>query len=186
MSTPSKETLDFLAEIGSEFGKKKEPKGKPQPKRSMYARGQVASLGDSTSQMIADSIAIAKRMDWRGPNWTPVARITWVVNQQCRCCGHTVRFIQGEYVRFNSQRERATIIRRAEVCSDLIHFAFGEVGKDLPDLIEEQVQTVARCVQCISEERQVEELWDFIATPQQAALDEQPNDQLVIPGLEDL
>lgn len=184
MSTPTKETLDFLAEIGAEFGQQKaQPKGKAPVKRSAFARDQVASLDAGTSSFIAQSIIAAKNINWRGPGWQPVARITWMVNQQCRCCGAVVRFISGEYVKFQSIRERATIIRRAEVCSDLIHFAFGEVGKDLPDLIEEQVQTVARCATCIKDERRVEELWDFIATPQQAHLDDQPNDQLDLPGL---
>ena len=177
MATPSKETLSLLAELDAEFGKPgKRAKGTGADKSQYFNQAKhspstKAELTSAAAQLartqftnfedwalhaaMLEANALAKQMDIR-PSWIPDARITYVIVQHCNCCGRKVRFIGGEYMRFQSKLQKATIIRRAEVCPDLF------LQSKYPDLIEEIVQTVARCPECIDEERKVEKLVDAL------------------------
>jgi hypothetical protein len=182
----SKETQDLLAELDAEFGKSAK-RGKGADKRSYFnqakhqgvqttekppgnAREQVERLqfpNFSDWQAHIEMRAAnewAAGMDWR-PSWIPDARITYVVVQRCDCCADSVSFIGGEYVRFQSKRIRGSIIRRAEVCTDLFHYAL-QGSNPLEDIIEELHQSVARCPGCIRVEQKALELWDAMVQKQ--------------------
>ena len=164
----------LLADLDAEFGKKPRAK-KPQPSTptkdlKSWASSAAAQLartrfsGQAEWRQFAEMMEAneqSKRMDW-SPIWTPEARVTFITVQHCKCCCRSVEFIGGEYVRFKSSRQQATITRRAEVCTDLWHYR-----RDLPDLIEELHQEVGRCPQCIKDEKQIDEIWDSIIEKEQ-------------------
>lgn len=136
------------------------------------AKGQLTRIDMSTEEfelhremLLANELS--KHMDLR-PSWIPEARLTFVIRQHCDTCGENVDFIGGEYVRFRSKRERAVITRRAEVCTDLLHY--GYAGVLLPDLVEKHYQVVARCPGCILVEEKALEIWNA-ATQQEEQLE---------------
>ena len=160
----------LLAELDAEFGKK--PKGK----RLTFGtkdKGTTKAWGDTTAAQLArmsftnqadwftyremmEANEQSKRMNW-SPTWQPEARLIFVTIQHCRSCSRSVEFIGGEYVRFRSERQRATITRRAEVCSDIFHF-----NREIPELVEEIHQEVGRCPECLRDEQRIDEIWNQI------------------------
>lgn len=142
---------DFLAELDADFGKKKRGAiDAPHKKlnQQFHANNpQIGKAGGKSPEQIDAS-------------WKPEARITYVITQHCKCCGDKVSFIGGEYIRFRSQRQHATIIRRAEACTDLWHYGWGEEPQEVPDLVDEIHQEVARCPGCIKVEQQALEIWE--------------------------
>jgi len=184
-----KEALDLLASLDAEFGKK--PKGERGKGRasSVNKAPPGSSAKDQVDRLNYDDFEswerhremllaneYSKALDWR-PSWIPEARLTYVIRQHCATCGNCVSFIGGEYVRFRSKRDRAVITRRAEVCSNLIHYGWG--GVQLEDLVDEIDQDVERCPGCIKVEQKALELWDAIERKSEGKSDV----QLEIEGL---
>lgn len=177
MSEPNQDAKDFLAELDAEFGKK--PRERQRGTRAQAkdsaalralsnARGQLTRMDFDTFEefeayremLIANEIS--KSIDWR-PSWIPEARVTHCIRQHCDTCGNNTDFIGGEFIRFRSKRERAIILRRMEVVSDLWHYGYG--GKPLPDLIEYHYQVTHRCPGCIEVERIAIEIWHGLIEP---------------------
>jgi hypothetical protein len=186
MSNSEKETLNLLAELDAEFGKKpkdrkggggaRSPRDFASDAKSQLERAQFTSFSDWELHLqMLEANAYAKQIDWR-PSWIPEARLTYVIQQHCDCCGDNVKFIGGEYIRFRSKRDRATIIRRAEVVPNLWHYGWD--GEPLPDLIDEMYQTVPRCPGCIEVERRAVEIWEAVSREQERKAGE--GDQLEI------
>lgn len=178
MSDQSQDVKDLLAELDAEFGKK--PRERQRGTRAQQkddaalkalssARGQLTRMDFDTfdefeayrEMLIANEIS--KNMDWR-PSWIPEARVTHCTRQHCDTCGNNVDFIGGEFIRFRSKRERAIILRRMEVVSDLWHYGYG--GKPLPDLVERHYQVVHRCPGCIEVEQIAVEIWQGLIEPE--------------------
>jgi hypothetical protein len=174
-----KEAVDLLAELDAEFGKK------PKPARKQHAIGAGSKdRSDGKQRLLSakeqiEMFQFKDISDWRAyreqleaneiaqqlavdPLWLPDARLTYIVEQTCACCNRKVEYVAGDYVRFRSPRQRAVIIRRAEVCTDLAHFGKMQLDgsiEPLPDLVDTIRQSVPRCAVCIRDERQVEEMW---------------------------
>lgn len=178
MTTPDDSVDDLIASLDASFGKqaragrsrstRAEKKDATALQQLASARGQLTRMDMSaeafeTHREMLLANELSKTMDLM-PSWIPDARITYCIRQHCDTCGNNVDFIGGEYVRFQSRRQRATIIRRAEVCSDLMHYGFA--GIELEDIVEKHYQTVARCPGCIEVEEQALEIWMTATTPQ--------------------
>lgn len=165
------EADDLLASLDAEFGKKpreKKERSKEyfnQAKGISFAKSQLEYMqfgGDKDLSEFEQANVLAKKMSIKR-DWVPTERLTYVVTQHCDCCGRKVEFLGSEYVRFRSEERRATITRRAEVCTDL--FLFKRDAPELPDLIEYITETVKRCPSCIRDEKQVSDLWDTVMPP---------------------
>jgi len=162
-----KSTKDLLAELDAEFGK--QPR-QARAKTDMYSakaqleRMQFTNYYDwEQHKLQIEANEYAAAADWR-PSWIPEARLTYCIRQYCETCGGRSDFIGGEYIRFRSKQSRATIVRRAEVCTDLWHRGLSD-GDPLPDLVDHFTQHVARCPGCIMVEQQALDLWILATQP---------------------
>ena len=154
--TPAdKELADFMAELDAEFGKKK--KGKSD---NDIARERNKAFHAGNPQISLSSGKAPERLNpEESEHWRPVARVTHVVRQGCRCCGGFSDFIGGEYVKFVSVMQYGgEILRRTEHCSSL--FLYHSIEEPLEDIIEWHSQDVARCPGCIQVEQQAVEIWE--------------------------
>lgn len=154
------ELLSFMAGLDADFGKKKKSDPDTAAARNRAFHGANPSIDIAGGR--------APELDQSG-NWQPIARVTYVIRQNCACCNDTVEFIGGEYIQWKSKRQHATILRGAERSPNI--FLYDEDGEPLPDLIDEFNQSVSRCPGCIQVERQALEIW------QQALKAEQPQQQ---------
>ncbi len=152
--TPDQETLDLLAELDRDFGKKK---GSPEAahkalNKQWHAANQPLQAGKGK---------VPERMRPEDSTaWLPIARVTHVVIQECACCSETCEFIGGEFVKFRSTRAYGgEILRRSENCANL--FLIHELEHPLEDLIEWHYQKVARCPGCVRVDQQAQAIiWD--------------------------
>jgi hypothetical protein len=158
-ATPQDEIDALLGELDAEFGKKAKTKGKPDPEAIRKERNKKFH---EQNPQISAALGKAPELDLSG-NWQIEARITYVTRQHCRCCGETVAFIGGEFIRFRSKRLHAWQDRRSEHCPNL--FLYDRGGNPIPDLIEELDQDVSRCPGCIAVERQAVEIWEQATQP---------------------
>lgn len=170
--TPDQEIQDLLAELDADFGKKAKV-------REAAHKGLNRAFHEANPQTRLNG---GKGPEDISASWIPIARVTHVTTQHCECCGDKVSFIGGEFIRFKSTRQRADILRRSEVCTDLFHF--GATDLELEDRIETHTQLVHRCAGCIQVEKQALEIWD--AAVKLTAPPEPKQTELDLPGLEDL
>lgn len=121
--------------------------------------------------------------------WYPEARVTFIIRQRCGCCNSTTEFIGSEYIRFRGRRRTfyelgggehemvPTVLQRVDKVDPNL-LAFGMPGGEpLPDLLEEQDETVRRCVGCIMVEQKALDIWV------QAV---QPTPQAQLPGFDEV
>ena len=150
------ELLAFMAELDSEFGKKK----KRGPTENEIARGLNKSWHAANPQIARTGGKAPEKVNPEdSTHWRPVAKVTHVIRQGCRCCNGWTDFIGGEYVRFVSVMPfGGEILRRAENCTNL--FLYHSIEEPLEDIIEWHSQTVARCPGCIQVEQQAVEIWE--------------------------
>lgn len=149
--TPNKEVLDFLATLDADFGKKKKSEADKD-----NARSRNKAFHQQNPQLDSAS-GKAPELDQSG-NWQAIARVTYVIRQNCLCCNNTVEFIGGEYIQWKSKKQHATILRDAAHSAGL--FLYDEIGEPIPDLIDEMKQSVSRCPGCIAVERQALQIWN--------------------------
>lgn len=94
--------------------------------------------------------------------YQPVAREMLSVVQTCTCCNRTVEFISGCFIRFQSKRKYASIIKqRADQWSDYWHLGKEVLGRieELPIELETIAQEVPQCARCVRAGKFTEELW---------------------------
>jgi len=150
--TPDQETMDFLAELNEDFGKKKKDTShRPLNKAWHQANPQIGKGTGKSPERLNPEDSLA---------WQPIANVTHVVIQECACCSDVTEFIGGEYVKFKSTRPfGGFILRSAAHCPNL--FLVHEIIKPLEDLIEWHYQKVARCSGCIRVDQAAQAaIWD--------------------------
>jgi len=204
---PSKQDMDFLAELDAQFGKQAKKK---KVATDVDIRKQLNSLFHINNPLVETANGKVPESELQY-NWqdaknglpqpiTPEARVSVIVHQKCATCEETSWFTGNEYVRFFRRRltynslgrgevqTASTIMRRLSDC-DASLVAFGlPTGHPLPQVIQEVHETVPRCPACIILERHCTDLWldDVERKERQAELPlaEEPAATLVIPGLE--
>lgn len=150
---PDQELQDFMASLDADFGKKAK-KGKTD---NDIARERNKAFHEQNPRL-EPAGGRAPELDMSG-NWVSTARVTYVIRQCCATCNNTVEFIGGEFILFESKRQHAKVLRRAEHCPN--HWLFDEDDEPLESLVDEFDQTVSRCPGCIAVERRAEQLWDL-------------------------
>jgi hypothetical protein len=158
------EVLDLLADLDSQFGKKKKDKDTVQARNTAFHQ---------KNPQLDQAVGKAPELDQSG-NWQAKAKVTYVIRQRCLCCNTVVEFIGGEYIMWESKRQHARILRQAGHSASI--FLYDEIGEPLPDLIDEIDQQVSRCAGCIAVERQAEEIWGAVLKKQQQEISQQPLD----------
>lgn len=153
--TPDQETMDFLAELNADFGKKKkgalEPAHKALNRSWHQANAPLAKSSGKSPEKLNPEDSLA---------WQPIANVTHVVIQECACCSDVTEFIGGEYVKFKSTRPfGGEILRSSAHCPNL--FLVHEILNPLEDIIEWHYQKVARCSGCIRVDQAAQAvIWD--------------------------
>lgn len=175
---PSKQDLDFLAELDAAFGKKSKAKALPDRHAARRALNNLFHLQNPTIQTTTTKLPeVDLHYDWAAAKLgqeqpiRPEARISTIVHQTCDTCQETSWYTGNEYIRFGRRRLRykilgageveteSTILRRIGDCDpNLVAFGPPE-GHPLPVVIEEHQERVPRCPACIMLERHCVDLF---------------------------
>jgi len=154
--TADAELLAFIAELDQAFP----AKGKKKPTDIELAQAANKAFHAANPKIQGGLGKSPERLNPEDSSqWRPIAKITHVVRQGCRCCNGHVDFIGGEYIKFVSVMPfGGEVLRRSEHCADL--FLFHSIEQPLEDIIEWHSQDVARCPGCIAVEQQAVEIWE--------------------------
>lgn len=146
-----KSSIDLLAELDAEFGKK--PKGKKALEKSLEGKGITQRSSTGTFSEIA-AAANAVSASWKNqPGWRAVRRLTYIVAEFCDHCSGRVDYIGNVFTVFENKRLRSTISAPELVTHD-------EFGFELPHMIEEHIHNVPYCASCLRLSRRIE---DYLA-----------------------
>lgn len=138
-------TKALLAELDAEFGKK--PKAKARADGAKIA-GTSTTQRNSTgglSDFLQDSNAIARGFVGKA-GWEPVARVTYIIHEKCRCCDGSVSYVGNEFTRFRNERQRAYVLSPELVMHD-------SLGFELEFTTDEWSHEVDRCARCLKADK---------------------------------
>lgn len=210
---PSKQDLDFMAELNAQFGKQSKQKKQPSDSDIRKERNAQFHIENPLVRVSASKIPEEElTYSWEDAKngqyqpLTPEARISNIVHQTCSCCKTTTWYTGHEYIRFLRRRFRynglsagderggmietySTVMRQLRDCDPNL-VAFGPPNKPpLPQIIQEVYETVPRCPACIMLERHCVDLWlddqerKLLQPELPLEHPEQPKQTLEIPGL---
>lgn len=191
MTTPQQEVDSLLAELDSEFGKRKkhEPSARDLNRAWHQANTPLTKGAKSFARTQLERAEFRNYYDWETHRvrvleehgaqvlddleWWPEAQVTYVVRQRCGTCNSCTEFVGNEFIRFRGRRRRflvlggetrdmsPTVLRRVADCDPDL-IAFGLAdGTPLQDLIEEIDETVRRCAGCVMVEQRALQLWEI-------------------------